>query len=144
MLAYAWAFVMLFMIVASSVIFVLETLPKLCCGRYDSIFNPVEAVFVVSFTVEYLVRLVACPWYYPRMDRDTEDGDKLSSSAGRRAARIEAHHLSSFSCTHIHSRPLPTLSRPLPRCRNMDDPAPFARPLRAKDCCGEHPAGDGA
>lgn len=63
--AWVWAGAVLVLIIASSFAFVLESIPSLCCGRYDWFWQPIEMVCIVLFTAEYVIRFVACPWYYP-------------------------------------------------------------------------------
>ena len=63
--AWLWASAVLVLIVVSSCAFVLESIPSLCCGRYDWFWQPIEMICVVIFSAEYVVRFAACPWYYP-------------------------------------------------------------------------------
>jgi hypothetical protein len=71
---------MVFLIVLGSVTFVLESLPALCCGRFDWLWEPIEIVCVAAFTGEYVARFVSCPWYYPaelslkKIPKDRKEG----------------------------------------------------------------------
>ena len=63
--AWLWASAVLVLIIVSSVAFVLESIPSLCCGRYDWFWQPIEIVCIVIFSAEYAIRFVSCPWYFP-------------------------------------------------------------------------------
>ena len=62
--AILWAFVMLCVILTSCAAFVIESMPSLCCGRYDKVFGPLETGCIILFTVEYLARLFSVPLDY--------------------------------------------------------------------------------
>jgi hypothetical protein len=59
--AFYWMCGNLSIITISSAAFVLETLPPLCCGRYQSVFGTIEPICVTFFTAEYLLRLATAP-----------------------------------------------------------------------------------
>jgi len=63
--AWLWAAFVLVLILVSSATFVLESVPKFCCGRYDWLWGPVEIVCITIFTLEYVIRFASCPWYFP-------------------------------------------------------------------------------
>eukprot|EP00284_Hemiselmis_tepida_P004337 CAMPEP_0174948432 /NCGR_PEP_ID=MMETSP1355-20121228/89026_1 /TAXON_ID=464990 /ORGANISM="Hemiselmis tepida, Strain CCMP443" /LENGTH=512 /DNA_ID=CAMNT_0016195943 /DNA_START=225 /DNA_END=1760 /DNA_ORIENTATION=- len=63
-LALAWALIVMGLIALSCACFVIETLPDLCCGRYDHIWGPIEDVCIATFTFEYLARFLICPVEY--------------------------------------------------------------------------------
>ena len=63
--AWLWASAVLVLIIVSSIAFVLESIPSLCCGRYDWLWQPIEIVCIVIFSAEYAIRFVSCPWYFP-------------------------------------------------------------------------------
>jgi hypothetical protein len=54
--AWLWSVSMLSLIIVSCGAFVLETHPLLCCGRYDHVWQQIELVCIVAFTIEYCVR----------------------------------------------------------------------------------------
>lgn len=62
----AWilAILLLVLILASCATFVLETLPQLH-GRYQSVFLAIETTCVISFTIEFVLRLASCPKVVP-------------------------------------------------------------------------------
>lgn len=62
--AWSWSVLMLTLIVASCSAFVIETLPQMCCGRYDYIWNPLEQVCIAFFSFEFCARFLACPLHY--------------------------------------------------------------------------------
>jgi len=59
--AYVFSIIILLLILLSSTVFILETTPSLCCGRYDHIWSPIEWVCVSVFTFEYLLRIATVP-----------------------------------------------------------------------------------
>mmetsp|Transcript_24180 Transcript_24180/g.78818 ORF Transcript_24180/g.78818 Transcript_24180/m.78818 type:complete len:497 (-) Transcript_24180:92-1582(-) len=61
--AYFFSVFILMLILLSCTSFVLETIPILCCGRYDSVWNNIEVVCVSAFTFEYLSRLLVVPTF---------------------------------------------------------------------------------
>ena len=82
--AFVWSIWILFLIVASSSSFIIESLPDFCCGRYDSIWEPIEWVCIVFFTIEYVVRITTCPVTYgvsheDELDEMTQVNDEVAS-----------------------------------------------------------------
>mmetsp|Transcript_32981 Transcript_32981/g.77064 ORF Transcript_32981/g.77064 Transcript_32981/m.77064 type:complete len:525 (-) Transcript_32981:218-1792(-) len=55
--AYSFSIAVLLLIVLSCSAFVVETIPSMCCGRYDLIWNTIETVCVAVFSVEYVMRI---------------------------------------------------------------------------------------
>lgn len=78
--AYAWAILILGLIVVECIALVLESLPSLCCGRYDHVWGPIEIVCIAFFTVEYVLRCASCPWYFPLDNPPDEQTTGMSSS----------------------------------------------------------------
>ena len=76
--AWLWSVSMLSLIIVSCGAFVLETHPLLCCGRYDHVWQQIELVCIVAFTIEYCVRFYVCPLMY---------GARPNSVALRKARR---------------------------------------------------------
>ena len=63
----------------------LESLPSLCCGRYDHVWGPIEIVCIAFFTVEYVLRFASCPRYFPLdnpPDEQTTTGSERVVVAG--------------------------------------------------------------
>eukprot|EP00283_Hemiselmis_rufescens_P021090 CAMPEP_0173441370 /NCGR_PEP_ID=MMETSP1357-20121228/23921_1 /TAXON_ID=77926 /ORGANISM="Hemiselmis rufescens, Strain PCC563" /LENGTH=396 /DNA_ID=CAMNT_0014406947 /DNA_START=13 /DNA_END=1200 /DNA_ORIENTATION=- len=58
---YWWSIAILLLITLSCTAFVVETIPAMCCGRYDNVWENIEIVCVMAFTVEYLARIMVCP-----------------------------------------------------------------------------------
>uniref|UniRef100_A0A7S0VUQ9 Ion transport domain-containing protein n=1 Tax=Hemiselmis tepida TaxID=464990 RepID=A0A7S0VUQ9_9CRYP len=58
---YWWSIAILLLITLSCTAFVVETIPSMCCGRYDDVWENIEVVCVMAFTVEYIARIVVCP-----------------------------------------------------------------------------------
>ena len=59
--AYVFSIVVLILILLSCTAFVVETVPSMCCGRYDHIWGTIEAICVSVFSFEYIVRLALVP-----------------------------------------------------------------------------------
>jgi len=58
---YWWSISILILITLSCTAFVVETIPAMCCGRYDHVWENIEVVCVAAFTIEYIARLIVCP-----------------------------------------------------------------------------------
>ena len=70
-LAYWYGIAVLVAILASIIVFILETLPEVY-GRYSLLFTILEVIVVSFFTVEYILRLSSSPnplkWFYSPMN----------------------------------------------------------------------------
>ena len=63
---YYLSITILLLITLSCTCFVIETIPSMCCGRYDLVWSTIENLCVSAFTAEYLARLLVCPvWSNP-------------------------------------------------------------------------------
>lgn len=60
-LAYWFSISVLSLILLSCTAFVVETIPSMCCGRYDDVWERIETVCVAVFTFEYLSRFIVVP-----------------------------------------------------------------------------------
>ena len=59
--AYSFSVGVLLLIILSCTAFVVETIPSMCCGRYDQIWSNIESVCVTVFSVEYIIRIAIVP-----------------------------------------------------------------------------------
>mmetsp|Transcript_63076 Transcript_63076/g.144536 ORF Transcript_63076/g.144536 Transcript_63076/m.144536 type:complete len:361 (+) Transcript_63076:245-1327(+) len=59
--AHYFSVVIVSLILLSCIVFVVETIPSLCCGRYDFYWSRIEVMCVGVFTVEYLLRFGSVP-----------------------------------------------------------------------------------
>eukprot|EP00283_Hemiselmis_rufescens_P015000 CAMPEP_0173467600 /NCGR_PEP_ID=MMETSP1357-20121228/75359_1 /TAXON_ID=77926 /ORGANISM="Hemiselmis rufescens, Strain PCC563" /LENGTH=494 /DNA_ID=CAMNT_0014435751 /DNA_START=45 /DNA_END=1526 /DNA_ORIENTATION=- len=82
--ALAWAITVMGLIMLSCSCFVVETMPELCCGRFDHVWNPIETICIAAFTFEYVSRFLLCP-----IDYGTEGNLHLMQQASRVYAQME-------------------------------------------------------
>jgi hypothetical protein len=85
--AFKWSIWILFLIVASSTCFILESLPDFCCGRYDFIWEPIEWVCIVFFSIEYAIRIATCPITYgAHLDDEMDEMSEVKNEVASQGA----------------------------------------------------------
>lgn len=65
---------------------------RLCCGKYDYVWDPIEWVCVIFFSVDYFARIMTCPVEYgiPKPD-ELEEADEQEGSRQGSARGPDAH-----------------------------------------------------